>query len=81
MFKEKNMRKIVLIAVLCVMVCSVWAVPARKGGIVKSEKARKDALDSVILYAKSVGFDCLGLVQSSIKGGDGNIEFLAHFKK
>ena len=31
------MRKIVLIAVLCVMVCSVWAVPARKGGIVKTQ--------------------------------------------
>ena len=37
MFKEKNMRKIVLIAVLCVMVCSVWAVPARKGGIVTTQ--------------------------------------------
>ena len=35
MFKEKNMRKIVLIAVLCVMVCLVWAVPARRSGIVK----------------------------------------------
>ena len=31
------MRKIVLIAVLCVMVCSVWAVPARKGGIVTTQ--------------------------------------------
>ena len=31
------MRKIVLIAVLCVMVCSVWAVPARRGGIVKTQ--------------------------------------------
>ena len=29
------MRKIVLIAVLCVMVCLVWAVPARRSGIVK----------------------------------------------
>ena len=31
------MRKIVLIAVLCVMVCSVWAVPARRSGIVKTQ--------------------------------------------
>ena len=32
-----NMKKIGLIAVLSVMVCSVWAVPARRGGIVKTQ--------------------------------------------
>lgn len=31
------MKKIGLIAVLSVMVCSVWAVPARRGGIVKTQ--------------------------------------------
>ena len=31
------MKKIGLIAVLSVMVCSVWAIPARKGGIVKTQ--------------------------------------------
>ena len=29
------MKKIGLIAVLSVMVCSAWAMPARRGGIVK----------------------------------------------
>ena len=52
-----------------------------KGGIVKDDKLRREAVNGVVEFAKSVGFDCLGLVQSSIKGGDGNIEFLAHFKK
>ena len=37
MFRDKNMKKIGLIAVLSVMVCSVWAVPARRGGIVKTQ--------------------------------------------
>ena len=31
------MKKIGLIAVLSVMVCSVWAIPARRGGIVKTQ--------------------------------------------
>ena len=31
------MRKIGLIAVLSMMVCAVWAIPARKGGIVKTQ--------------------------------------------
>ena len=52
-----------------------------KGGIVKSEKARKDALNSVILYAKSVGFKYISHITSPIVGGDGNEEYLAHFKK
>ena len=52
-----------------------------KGGIVKSEKARKDALDSVILYAKSVGFEYISHITSPIMGGDGNEEYLAHFRK
>ena len=31
------MKKIGLLAVLSVMVCAVWAIPARKGGIVKTQ--------------------------------------------
>ncbi len=52
-----------------------------KGGIVKDDKLRRDAVNGVVEFARDVGFSCLGLIQSSIKGGDGNIEFLAHFKK
>ena len=52
-----------------------------KGGIVKDDKLRRDAVNGVVEFARGVGFSCLGLIQSSIKGGDGNIEFLAHFKK
>lgn len=52
-----------------------------KGGIVKDEKARKLATDKVIDFAKSVGFSFIALTESSITGGDGNIEYLAYFKK
>jgi 23S rRNA (cytidine1920-2'-O)/16S rRNA (cytidine1409-2'-O)-methyltransferase len=52
-----------------------------KKGIVKSDKARKNALDSVLLYAKECGFEFLGFCESPIKGGDGNIEYLLHFMR
>ncbi len=52
-----------------------------KGGIVKSEKMRKYALDKVISFAQSVGFLFIAHITSPICGGDGNIEYLAHFKK
>lgn len=53
----------------------------RKGGIVKSEKQRLAAVSKVTDFAKSVGFKVIALTESSIHGGDGNIEYLAHFKK
>ena len=52
-----------------------------KGGIVKDSKARDLAVKKVVDFAVSTGFTVEGTVQSSIKGGDGNIEFLAHFVK
>ena len=52
-----------------------------KGGIVKDSKVRDSAVKKVTEFARSVGFDVKEIVQSSIKGGDGNIEFLTHFVK
>ncbi len=52
-----------------------------KGGIVKEEKTRKQAVEKVRSFAESVGFITLGIVESPIKGGDGNIEYLAYFVK
>ena len=52
-----------------------------KGGIVKDEKARRNALKSVTEYAESIGFKLVSSMVSPIVGGDGNIEYLAHFKK
>ncbi len=52
-----------------------------KGGIVKSEDARLMAVDKVISYAEKVGFKYISHITSPIIGGDGNTEYLAHFKK
>ena len=52
-----------------------------KGGIVKDDKARRGAVDKVVDCAREYGFETCGVITSPIKGGDGNIEFLAHFRK
>ncbi len=52
-----------------------------KGGIVKDDKIRSSAVKKVLDFAESVGFGIKSVVQSPIKGGDGNVEFLAHFVK
>ncbi len=52
-----------------------------KGGIVKKEKDRKLAIDKVISSAEAFGFYFEGLTDSPIQGGDGNIEYLAYFRK
>lgn len=51
-----------------------------KGGIVKNGKIRKEAVDKVVEFANSIGFTLISLIESPIVGGDGNIEFLAHFQ-
>lgn len=51
-----------------------------KGGIVRSEAHRTSAVDKVVLFAESQGLDFLGVITSPITGGDGNVEYLAHFR-
>ena len=51
-----------------------------KGGIVKSAKFRREAVDKVVKFAEENGFKCHSVIESPIIGGDGNIEFLAHFQ-
>lgn len=52
-----------------------------KGGIVKDSKMRDLAVKKVTDFAVSCGFSLKGITKSPIKGGDGNVEFLAHFVK
>lgn len=52
-----------------------------KGGIVKNEKFRREAVDKVVSFAFSQGFESVGVIESPIAGGDGNIEYLAYFRK
>ena len=52
-----------------------------KKGIVKNPKYRINAVKSVISFAENFGFGCIGVSESVITGGDGNIEYVAAFKK
>jgi 23S rRNA (cytidine1920-2'-O)/16S rRNA (cytidine1409-2'-O)-methyltransferase len=52
-----------------------------KKGIVKNPKDRKNAVMTVVEVAKALGLGCLGVYESVITGGDGNIEYVAAFKK
>ncbi|MBY0469837.1 TlyA family RNA methyltransferase [bacterium] len=51
-----------------------------KGGIVRSEKDRQDAVEKLKSFAETVGLSCTGLIDSPIEGTDGNKEFLARWK-
>ncbi len=52
-----------------------------KKGIVKDKLIHEKVITQVIEYAASCQLNLLNLSYSPITGGEGNIEFLAHFKK
>lgn len=51
-----------------------------KKGIVKDAKTHQRVIENVISYANECQFSIQNLTYSPITGGEGNIEFLAHFK-
>ncbi|MCZ9310696.1 TlyA family RNA methyltransferase [Weissella koreensis] len=51
-----------------------------KHGIVKDAKTHLSVINKVSEYAKLAGFSIVNLDFSPIKGGSGNIEFIAHLK-
>ncbi|SDD44599.1 23S rRNA (cytidine1920-2'-O)/16S rRNA (cytidine1409-2'-O)-methyltransferase [Paenibacillus sp. UNCCL117] len=52
-----------------------------KTGVVKEPAVHREVLEAVLAYAADTGFAVRGLTFSPIKGGEGNIEFLAHLVK
>ncbi|MCP3032965.1 TlyA family RNA methyltransferase [Halobacillus sp. A1] len=50
-----------------------------KKGIIKDPKIHKQVVDTILSFAMKHGYSVHGLTFSPITGGDGNIEFLAHF--
>ena len=52
-----------------------------KNGVVTNSAYRFLAAKRVINCAFENGLDCIGFMRSPIEGGDGNIEYLAHFVK
>ncbi|HEX7832422.1 MAG TPA: SAM-dependent methyltransferase, partial [Thermoanaerobaculia bacterium] len=49
-----------------------------KGGIVREEEKRQSAVDGVVGTAKELGFEVKGVIESPIKGAEGNVEFLMY---
>ncbi|MDR4307793.1 TlyA family RNA methyltransferase [Chelatococcus sambhunathii] len=47
-----------------------------KGGVVKDEAARLAAVEGARTLAAELGLDVIGVVESPIHGGDGNVEYL-----
>lgn len=52
-----------------------------EGGIVRSNAGRTYARERVLGCAKELGFLVRGVTESPIRGGDGNVEYLAYFMK
>lgn len=50
-----------------------------KKGIVREKKVHCEVLDRILNFAMNEGYDVKDVTYSPITGGDGNIEFLAHF--
>ncbi len=49
-----------------------------KGGIVRDPEKRQAAVDGVVACARELGFDVQGVIESPIKGAEGNVEYLMH---
>ena len=47
-----------------------------KGGIVRDAPKRDAAVQSVVDFAKEIGFDVRGVIESPVKGAEGNVEYL-----
>lgn len=52
-----------------------------KKGVVRDQKVHQEVITMVCEYAASIGFDCLDLDFSPIKGPEGNIEYLLYLRK
>jgi 23S rRNA (cytidine1920-2'-O)/16S rRNA (cytidine1409-2'-O)-methyltransferase len=49
-----------------------------KGGIVRDDAKRAAAVDAVVAFARENGFDVRGVIESPIKGAEGNVEYLMY---
>ncbi|MCL6458511.1 MAG: TlyA family RNA methyltransferase [Gorillibacterium sp.] len=51
-----------------------------KSGVIRDSAVHREVLQTVLGFAATMGYHLLGLTFSPITGGEGNIEFLAHWK-
>jgi len=51
-----------------------------KKGVVREKSTHLEVIETVISFARSIGFQVLNLEYSPIKGPEGNIEYLLHLQ-
>jgi 23S rRNA (cytidine1920-2'-O)/16S rRNA (cytidine1409-2'-O)-methyltransferase len=51
-----------------------------KGGVVKDEKLRREAVAGIVEFAEKIGLEVVGTLESPIEGAAGNREYLALMK-
>jgi 23S rRNA (cytidine1920-2'-O)/16S rRNA (cytidine1409-2'-O)-methyltransferase len=49
-----------------------------KGGIVRDESKRAAVIEKVTTIARTLGFEVRGVIESPVKGAEGNVEYLMH---
>ncbi len=52
-----------------------------KGGIVRDPALRKSAVDGVVEFARGIGLEVAGVIESPIEGAKGNREYLAMIRR
>ncbi len=53
------------------------AIAARNRGVIKSEIDRQNAIQNVVKNFEKIGYNQCGIIESPIRGGSGNVEYLA----
>jgi 23S rRNA (cytidine1920-2'-O)/16S rRNA (cytidine1409-2'-O)-methyltransferase len=52
-----------------------------KGGVVRDDALRKEAVDGILAFARESGLEVVGAIESPIHGAAGNLEYLALLRK
>jgi len=56
------------------------AIAKKYKGIIRDKKVHFNVINDIIISFVECNYYCINLTFSPITGGDGNIEYLAHFK-
>ncbi len=51
-----------------------------KGGIVRDDALRREAVDGIVAFAREIRLEVAGVIESPIEGAEGNREYLAWMK-
>ena len=57
------------------------SIAARAHGVIKSETDRQNAINTVVQNFEKVGYNQCGIIESPIRGGSGNVEYLALLRR